>query len=172
METYIVRETPYIVQFLYFGTVFTSHAEVTLSGNATMYLQGKIGNDRLIHFTSVDFNHNGTDVTFEIYENPTFTADGTTPISAINHNRESAMTAQFTTYSDPPTPTVAGTLITKDRIFGASGGVGQSVAAASLSSSGIEFLFKRGVDYALKVTNNTTASTTFLAHWEWFESGN
>lgn len=172
METYVVRNTPYIVQFLYYGTVFSSHAEITLSGNATLYLQGKTGTSRIVHFTNTSFAHNGTDITFEIYENSVFTANGTIQVAAINHNRESTVTAQFTAYTNPPVPTSDGTLLTKERIFGSSGGVGQSVSAAALSTAGTEFMFKRNIDYALKVTNNTTASTTFIAHWDWFESGN
>lgn len=167
-----IRSTPYIVQFLYYGTVFSSHAELTLSGSSTAYMQGQTGTDRLIHFLSTDFSHNGTDLTFSIYENPTFTANGTASITAINHNRESAKTAQFTSFSNPPTPTNDGTLISQNRLFAASGGVGQSTSAGALSIPEIELVFKKNTDYALKVVNNTTSSTTVHINWTWFESGN
>lgn len=172
MNPYIVRATPYKVQFLYYGTAYTSHLEVILSSNETLYLQGKSGADRIIHLTRTTFSHNGTDVSFYIYENPTFTADGTTQVAAINHNRQSSYTAQFTVYSDAPTPTSDGTMLVLDRIFGATGGVGQAVSAASLTEEGTEILFKKNTDYMLKVTNNVTADTTLVASWEWFESGN
>jgi hypothetical protein len=169
---FVVRDTPYIVQFLYYGTVFGSVVESTITGSGTLYLQGKSGADRVVHFQTMNFNHNGTDVSFEIYESSVFTANGTTTINAINQNRNSAKTAQFTAYSDPPTPTSDGTLITKERIFGTSGGVGQSVSAATLDILGTEIILKKNTDYSMKIINHTTANTSFVVHWNWFESGN
>jgi len=169
---FVIRNTPYVIQYLYYGTLFTSSMQSTITASGTLYMQGKTGTDRLIHFLSLQFSHNGTDVSFEIYEDPTFTADGTALVSAINQNRESIKTAQWTAYSDPPIPTAGGTLISRDRIFGSSGGVGQSVSAAALTIAGIERIMKKDTDYSLKIINNAAIDTTFLVNWQWYESGN
>lgn len=170
--SFLVRNTPYIVQFLYYGTLFSSVSEATITASGTLYMQGKTSSNRTIHFLNTSFAHNGTDITFSIFEGSTFTANGTTVIPSINQNRLSAKTSEFVTYSDPPNPTVEGTLLTKDRIFGSSGGVGQSVSAAALNIPNIEIIFKKNTDYALKVVNNTAVDTKFIVHWTWFESGN
>ena len=173
INPFVVRDTHYIVQFLFEGLVFGAVAEITLSGNATYYLQGKTGSNRLVHFISRTMAHNGTDVTVEQYENPTLTANGTILVTAKNSNRESAKTAEFTIYSNPPVPTSDGILVAKDRIFGATGGVGSNaVSAATLSITGIERILKKGEDYVLKFINNTTATTTLVLSLLWYESSN
>ena len=171
-SAHVFRNTPYLVQFLYYGTVFNADFILPLSGNATVYIQGKTGNDRIVHFLSRRMTHNGTDVTVELFEAPTFTADGTAVVTAYNGNRLTVKTAEYTIYSNPPDPTNDGTCISYDRIFGASGGVGQATSASALSITGLERVMKKNTDYALKVTNNVTDSSTFIFNWQWYESGN
>jgi len=167
-----VRHTPYPLQFLYYGTTFSSGYEVILSGSATIYLQGKTGSDRLVHFFPRTMTHNGTDVSVYLCEAPTFTADGTASATAYNMNRESAKTAQFTIYTNPPDATDDGLVLGLTRIFAATGGVGQATAAALVAAAGLERIMKKNTDYALKIVNNVTASTTFVVSWTWYESGN
>jgi len=171
-DIFLVRDTPYPLQFLYYGTVFESFHEVTASSNATIYLQVKTGSSRLVHWLYMSIIHNSVDVSLSLCEAPTFTANGTASITANNYNRESSVTAQMITYSNPPDPTGQGTCISYNRIFGASGGVGQATAAAGLNISGIERLMKRNTDYTLKIKNNTTATTSVALNWSWYESGN
>lgn len=168
---FVVRNTPYIVQFLYYGTVFSSSFESTVSAGQTSYMQGITGSDKLVHFVNTRFAHDGIDMTFLIYEDSVFSANGTASVTAINHNRNSVKTAEFTTYSNPPIPTSEGTLISHDRIFGSSAGK-DTFSAATLATEQIELIFKKDTVYSLKMINNSTAITTVDIHWTWFESGN
>lgn len=168
---FIVRNTPYLVQFLYYGVVFSADLELVLSANATVYIQGKTGSDRIVHFISRNMRHNGVDVTVELCESATFTANGTASVTAYNSNRLSIKSAEFTIYSNPPNPTDDGTCIGYDRIFGAAGGVGQATSSAGLVVAGIERIMKKNADYALKITN-ASAAATLLINWQWYESGN
>lgn len=171
MDSFIARNTPYLVQFLYYGTVFGTATEISLSANATVYIQGKTGNGRIVHFLSREMVHDGTDILIELLESPTFTADGTATITAYNNNRLSAKTAGFTIYSNPPDATNDGTCIGYNRIFGSAAGVGQATTAAGLTVSGLERMMKKNTDYALKITN-ASAATTLVLNWQWYESGN
>ena len=169
---FTIRDTPYLVQFLYYGTAFSAGLEFILSGSATVYLQGKTGADRLVHFLPRTMTHNGTDVSVALCEAPTFTADGTASITIYNMNRESAKTAEFTLFSNPPDATDDGICISSGRIFASSGGVGQATSAGILVGTGLERIMKKNTDYALKFVNNVTAATTFVVNWSWYESGN
>lgn len=168
---FVVRDTPYIVQFLYYGTVFSSFVDATMTAGGTAYMQGITGANRLVHFTSIYYTHNGTDVIFEIYENSIFSANGTIVNPAVNQNRNSAKTAELVTYSNPPIPTSIGTLISHDRILASTAGK-DTVSAASLASPGVEILFKKSTNHALKIVNNSTSNVTLSIQWQWFESGN
>jgi hypothetical protein len=169
-KTSSLRETPYWMNFLFTGQMYTASHSYTIGNGATAYVQSIIPptTGRIIHLMARNINvDGGGPITINLYENPTVT-DGTTPFSAMgNCDRRSAKTPQWALYCDP-TAVSGGTLLTTD-IVSTGGG---PKATGSLVSGAVELIFKPSAKYVLKMTNNGSIASTVIVSYLWYESGN
>lgn len=169
----ILRNTPYTLQFLFEGQVFSFYYESTLDGGGGIdseVIQLKTNGDKITHLMGLTVNSNSEDISLEFIESPTIT-DGTTPIALNNLNRRSSKTADAQIFNNP-TSVSGGSVIDK------SVGYGDTATGSKLSSSSAstnkftEELLKRNTDYAFRVINFDAVDVKYIMRGLIYESGN
>lgn len=105
----------------------------------------------------------------EVYEDPTVSSVGSSPITSLNNDRNSVVESEMLAYADP-TISSDGTLIFNTYLGFEGGGLFFGSSGGGLFKRESEFILKQGESYVVKFTpaNNDTA-VTFSA--EWYEVG-
>lgn len=106
------------------------------------------------------------DATFDIYEAPTTTANGSA-VPSINCDRNSSNTAELLPFASP-TVTVDGTLIWSARTGGS--GVTPIGGSSGVSlSTNYEIIAKANTKYMFRLTKNTSNDTVMDIDFYWYE---
>lgn len=130
------RDTPYWLNFIYVGQMYSLFHEVTVPAASTLYIEIRT-DSRLPHFIARTLSTiNGGPLIITEYENPTYTP-WSIEIPSINLDRRSAKVATTLFYSNP-TAVSGGTLIGQDLI--PVNQQGQQVTPGTFSSGGFEML--------------------------------
>lgn len=166
IEKIISRETPYWLQFLYAGEMFTASRLYSVAAASTAYVQS-ITHAKLIHLLartlSVD---GGGPITLALYEAPTVT-DGTLQFTKMNCDRRSAKVSTFDLFYNP-TAVSGGTLLFTDYV--ATGGGPKSTGSTTAGIN--EVVFKPNTKYVLALTNTGTQTSAIQINYLWYESSN
>lgn len=167
IDKIISRETPYWLQFLYAGQMFTaSHLYSAVAAGGTVYVESIIGSE-LIHLLARNVTvDGGGPVTLSLYEAPTIT-DGTLQFTKMNCDRRSAKTGTFILYYNP-TAVSGGTLLFTDYI--ATGGGPKGTGGTTVGIN--EVVFKPNTKYVLAITNTGTQTSNVQINYLWYESSN
>lgn len=150
------RQTPYWLQFLFFGQAFQAIHSTTFSG--TKNFQLKTGTDNIIHLLNRSIRVHQPDVTISLIENPTLT-NGSTEINSFNLDRQLTKSPDLTIYTDPSGISGGTTLYQENLPF-----------ADEYDTKETELVLKKDSDYIFRVT--PTTSTRVRMSWLWYESGN
>ena len=169
IDSEILRATPYVLQFLFEGQVFSAFYESTLTTGASESIQFKTNGSKIIHLLEYSLQSNSEDITLELIEAPTLT-DGDSEISSFNYNRRSSKVSDAILY-DNPTSITGGTNISKRRTFGLEQ-AGQKNSSSDAQDIFIERLLKENEDYIITITNNDDITINYIVNLIWYESGN
>lgn len=170
IQTSTFRDTPYWLNFIFSGQMFSWYYKFTIAGGATQYIEVRPDpNGRLIHeiYRAVNVLGGGPYDLIE-YEDPTFDA-GTTEVPTLNIDRRSAKTSTTTIYSDP-TNVSGGTQIREDFITSTTQGNRQGTG--TLGNAGFERILNPNSTYIIAITNDGSEEGEVLINTIFYESGN
>lgn len=160
------RDTPYWLNFLFEGQMFTWHNKFSIPATSTVFYEVKTDPLRLHHTFQRSLSvEGGGPITLQLIEAPTL-VDGT-PIVSNNLDRRSAKTAD-TLFFINPTGVSGGTVI--EEMFIPTGG-GPNTSAA-LNAGLTERVLKQGTTYAVSLTNDGAQASTVEVNIIYYESGN
>lgn len=166
------RQTPYIINFIYVGQVYsTFHEFQSVAGGTTVYLQIDVGT-RIMHvFNTLINTAGGGDVLVSLYENVTLT-DGTTlpnmPPQGFDRRVGSMNPATTTLFVNPTAVNLAGaTLVARSRVFSLGGGQG----GGDIQTESLERVLLPNTTYLM--TFSVEGSNTDIAlNLQFYESAN
>ena len=150
--------------FIHEGQAFGIDADGTLLNAASLLLLGITG-DREVHFLAIEGDWSAGGVRYELFEEPTTTADGT-PVTPYALNRALVNAATLSVYS-APTVTDDGIKIAQKYI--PSTGVGGNVQAKFGGIAGGRVL-KKNTKYLIKLTNESGDTVTHGHYFVWGEA--
>jgi len=173
------RQTPYWLNFVYAGQMFTFDYIYTVPAKSAgidgveygwIEVPAK-GAGRIVHILSTIASVNGGGpITVELYEDSTITPGlGGSYVTTNNYDRRSTKVADAKFGVEPDT-VVEGNLVNS---FFISTGGGGNASAGAVSTGATEMFLKPGSHYALKLINpdTVTAATVSITHI-FYESGN
>jgi len=149
------------------GKFFESYNKFTLAAAGTRFVTMKTPANKNLHYKPTGLVTSADKVTVEFFEGATVTAATGTAATPANHNRNSAITSGVTLL-DAPTVTANGTKFTQVYIPGSTG-VGGSRYGDSAGVSNSEWVLKPNTQYAIKVTNGSSASNDIQVNFQWYE---
>ena len=120
---------------------------------------------KTVHITPAYISTSADKMTFQVYEDSTYT--GGTAVTAINRNRNFT-NAPTMTGVKAPTVTVNGTLISQDYLAGATG-VGQT-RAGQIANTDNEIIFKPNTKYVIIYTNGSSSANLLTWSFSWYEA--
>lgn len=169
---YSIRNTPYILNYIYIGQVYSMFHEYTnVANGATVSLQITTGS-RIAHvFSQTIKSSGGGDLLVSMYEGQTLTT-GTTPptMPPKSFDRRIGATNAATTafFTNPTNINIgAATLINRERIYNTGGN--QGGGASSIAN--LEMVLQANTTYLLQFSN--TGNTLNIAfQMQFYESGN
>lgn len=174
----VLRNTPYILQFIFEGQVYNCYYRSTLaaSGGAdNVNIQFKTNGNKLTHLIGIELHTNSDRMDIDLIENPTLT-DGTTPIPTYNYDRRwgdnsgNNKPSDAVLFSDP-TNISGGTITNSDTSYGVGSPAGFK-SASSTSLSFIEQPLLADTNYIIRLTNFDTVSINYIVRILFYESGN
>lgn len=162
MSVYLetIRNTPYWLQFMFAGKMFSYTKPIVATANSTTYMQFKTGSTQIIHLIDRIFQTQSNDITVEFLENPTLT-DGTPADPPSNLQRQSVNTSDITVYNNP-VGVSGGNIIGKVKL----------VNGIEWKSKEFEMVLKKNTNYVIKVTNTLGSNVDVAMYLVWYESSN
>lgn len=162
----LFRDTPYWLNFLYAGQMFSWDNKFTIPNGGTVYYEIETGLTRLHHTISRGLSvEGGGPITLKLIESPTLT-DGTLKASH-NMDRRSAKIAATKFYINP-TGVTGGTII--DEMFVPTGGGPKT--SASLQAGLTERVLKPNTTYAVSLKNDGSQPSIVEVNILFYESVN
>lgn len=162
----LFRDTPYWLNFLYAGQMFSWDHKFTIPSAGTVYYEVETGLSRLHHTLTrglaVD---GGGPITLRLIEAPTLT-DGTLK-AANNMDRRSAKIAATKFYTNPTG--VAGGTVIEEMFIPTGGGPNTS---ASLQAGLTERILKPNTKYVVSILNSGAQPSTVEVNILFYESVN
>lgn len=170
-----IRQTPYLLQFIFEGQVYNSFHRGTLEaggGADTVNIQVKTNGNKITHLVGISLQTNSDHINLDFIEDPTLT-DGTTPIDTFNYDRRwntVGRPSDAEIYSDP-TNISGGTVIDGDSAFGTSVAAGFKSASSAVQSF-VERPLKPNTDYLIRIINFDSVDIDYTLKLNFYESGN
>lgn len=149
-------------KFVHDGKAFSAEASITLTAGAIGYIIGTTG-DKNVHMKNRQIFESSTaalNSLVELYEDATPSGVAVN-VETFNENRNSANTAEFVI--DTGRTAAGGTKLPKTNNL-----VSVNNQATSQSQDG-EYIMKKNIVYAIKVTNNGAQTATLTFQWGWYE---
>ncbi len=151
------------IRMMFEGKVFIGFKRYAIISGGTAYAQIKTGANGVCFILDA-IATDAEKVAIKVYEAPTVT-DGTTQITLVNRNRESATTATVTAYSDP-SGISGGTQIEEYYAGGTSGPI---ITGGEQLGGQLPLRLKANTDYVIEITNEGTADADALIRFSIIE---
>jgi hypothetical protein len=145
------------------GDLWSCFSELDLIQGETKICQLKTGAG-LSLFYGINLNSNITSLTFQMFESPTIT-DGTTTLTPVNFNRNTARTARYKLFVDP-TEVSGGTKVKEFRTYS----ISSSPVLTTMQANSIYYSLKPDTSYSLHITNNDNQSRKAFAQFVMMEA--
>ena len=153
--------------YIHQGGLYSSyHKFSAVAAGATRYILIKTPAAKYVHYRAESISTSGDNVTIELYEAPTTTADGTA-LTRNNHRRTGAIIPATVTLFHTPTVTADGTLLHQTYIGGGVG-VGQARQGEEQGNDR-EWVLSRSTNYLIKITNGSANANTIQVNPMWYE---
>lgn len=167
LRSNMYRDTPYWLNSIFQGQMFTASHVYTIAAGATAYLQLSTP-AKLAHIINFAGQAEGAGpILVLVRENPTLTTGSTPPTAFSNMNRRSAKTPAMQVFTNP-TGVSGGTVI--ETFLVATGGGPKS--AGSFGIPALEWVLKSSTNYSLSFQNQGSQSSSCQVSLVWYESEN
>lgn len=155
--------------YIHEGKLFIALTQNTLATGTSRYISIVTpSNGKYIHYRNERVQTSADNVTIELFEDATVTADTGDEITPINHNRISSNVSTVTV-RDGATVTDEGTLISQTFVGGGTG-TGQARSGEETSEAN-EIILKRDATYVVKLTNGSSSDNIIQCNPLWYEEG-
>ena len=145
------------------GDLWSCFSEISINSFSTKICQLKTGAG-LSLFYGINLNSNMTSLTFQMFEAPTIT-DGTTALTPVNFNRNTARTARYQLFVDP-TEVSGGIKVKEFRTYS----IASSPVLTTMQANSIYYSLKPDTSYSLHITNNDNQGRTVFAQFVMMEA--